>query len=82
MRLKLDENISRALKDSLSARGHDVMTASDEGLLGQPDSEIAAAARNEGRMVMTFDLDFADLRRFPPGLIPALSCSALLRSAP
>jgi predicted nuclease of predicted toxin-antitoxin system len=72
MKLKLDENLSRHLQAMLSHRQHDVLTAGDEGLLSQPDMIIAQAARGEGRMLMTLDLDFADLRNYPPGSHPGI----------
>ena len=34
---------------------------------GEDDPPILQAATNEGRMLMTFDLDFADIRHYPPG---------------
>jgi predicted nuclease of predicted toxin-antitoxin system len=70
--IKLDENLSRHLKGSLLQAGHDTATAFEEGLLGKPDQEVAAAARNEGRIVLTLDLEFADLRKFPPGNSPGV----------
>ncbi len=75
MRIKLDENLSRHLKGTLTAIGHDVETAADEGLLSQPDSEVAAAAKREDRVIFTLDLDFADVRRFPPGEHPGVVLS-------
>jgi predicted nuclease of predicted toxin-antitoxin system len=60
MKLKLDENLSRHLKPTLSAHHHDVMTAADEGLLSQPDPVVAAAAKSEGRMLFTLDVEFGD----------------------
>lgn len=67
MKIKLDENLSRHLKQDLSAEGHDVCTAFDEGLLGKSDEAIAEAAQSENRMLFTLDLEFADLRKYPPG---------------
>ena len=67
MRLKLDENLSRHLKPQLIALGHDTLTVADEGLLSRPDTEIAAAAITEDRMLLTLDLDFANILRYPPG---------------
>jgi predicted nuclease of predicted toxin-antitoxin system len=67
MKIKLDENLSRHLKGSLINLGHDVTTAAEENLLGQPDSQVAAAARIEGRMLFTLDVKFADIRQYPPG---------------
>lgn len=72
MKLKLDENLSRYLKPSLSAHRHEVTTAADEGLLAQPDPAVAAAAKSEGRMLFTLDVEFGDLRKYPPGSHPGI----------
>jgi predicted nuclease of predicted toxin-antitoxin system len=72
MRLKLDENLSRHLKPALASLGHDVSTAADEGLLSRPDTEIAAESFKEGRMLFTLDVEFADLRKYPPGEHPGI----------
>jgi predicted nuclease of predicted toxin-antitoxin system len=72
MKLKLDENLSRHLKPVLIGLGHDVLTAADENLLSQPDTEIARAAKNERRMLLTLDIEFADLRKYPPGSHPGV----------
>jgi len=72
VKIKLDENLSRYLKDSLSQLGHDVSTALDEGLLGKVDTDVGAAAKGEDRMIFTLDLDFADLRKFAPGSHPGV----------
>ena len=63
MKLKLDENLSRHLKPTLASLGHDVMTAADEGLLSQPDTVVAKAADGESRILLTLDIEFADLRK-------------------
>jgi predicted nuclease of predicted toxin-antitoxin system len=72
MKLKLDENLSRHLKPVLTGLGHDVLTAADENLLSRPDTEVARAARNELRMLLTLDVEFADLRKYPPGSHPGI----------
>ena len=72
MKLKLDENLSDQLKTILATLGHDAHTVGDEGLIGRPDADVAAAALAEGRMLFTLDLDFADIRRFPPGTHPGI----------
>ena len=77
LKIKLDENLSVQLKDMLGSLGHDVATASDEGLLSRPDDDVAAAAFAEGRMVFTLgcftaDIAFADMRRHPPGRHPGI----------
>ena len=61
MKLKLDENLSRHLKPVLTHLGHDVLTAADEDLLSRPDTEVAASASREGRILLSLDIEFADL---------------------
>jgi predicted nuclease of predicted toxin-antitoxin system len=72
MKLKLDENLSLHLKPVLIELGHDVLTATDENLLSHSDTEIAQAAKEEQRMLMTLDVEFADLRKYPPGSHPGV----------
>jgi len=72
VKIKLDENLSRYLKDLLQAEGYNVETALDEGLKGRPDVEVGATARNEGRILFTLDVEFADLRKYPPGSHPGV----------
>ena len=72
MKLKLDENLSRHLKPVLNGLGHDVLTAADENLLSRPDTEVAAVSIKEGRMLLTLDVEFADLRKYPPGAHPGI----------
>jgi len=72
MKIKLDENISRRLKSHLQQEGYGVFTAEEEGLLGKSDIVVGAAAKAEGMMLFTLDIEFADLRKFPPGTHPGI----------
>lgn len=72
IKLKLDENISRHLKPKLTELNYDVMTVIDQGLLAQPDTAIARTVKTENRMLLTLDLEFADLRKYPPGTHPGI----------
>lgn len=72
MRLKLDENLSRHLKAPLETLRHDVTTALEEGLVSKPDSIIADAAKRERRMLLTLDIEFANLKKYPPGNHPGI----------
>ena len=72
MKLKLDENLSRHLKPSLLTLQYDVSTAAEEGLLSQPDPVVGAAAKSEERMLLTLDLEFADMRKYAPGNHPGV----------
>ena len=67
MRIKLDENMPARLSAALSAMGNDVETVYSEGLSGARDEAVWTASQNEGRLLITQDLDFSDIRRFQPG---------------
>jgi predicted nuclease of predicted toxin-antitoxin system len=67
VKLKLDENLPVSLVDDLVQRGHDVDTVIDEGLTGADDPRVLAAAREDGRLLLTLDRGFGDIRRYPPG---------------
>jgi predicted nuclease of predicted toxin-antitoxin system len=66
VKIKLDENIHTDVRDALAAWGHEATTVREEGLAGCPDTDVAAVVRAEERCLVTFDLDFADPRRYPP----------------
>lgn len=67
MKLKLDESLPESLVSALSALGHDVDNVRLEGLVGQCDPNVWRAAQEEGRFLVTQDLDFSDVRQFQPG---------------
>lgn len=67
MRLKLDENMPAAFTELVRQAGHDAMTVADEGLSGSADPKVLVAATAESRVLLTFDLDFADIRHYPAG---------------
>ncbi len=66
MRFKLDENIPFDLFATL-ASDWDIDTMKSEGLSGQNDDIVWAAAQADNRFLITQDLDFSDVRRFKPG---------------
>ena len=67
MRFKLDENLPFQLKDLFTGSGHDAVTVLDEGIGGATDAAVARACIAEERALVTQDLDFADIRAYPPG---------------
>ena len=66
MRFKIDENLHAEVAETLRVSGHDAVTVYDEGLRGRPHSDIAEAARREDRALVTLDLDFGNIREYPP----------------
>ena len=72
MRFKLDENLPVDLADVFREAGHDAVTVLDQDLVGAPDSDLASVCLGEGRVIVTFDTDFADIRTYPPHAYPGL----------
>ena len=66
MRAKLDENLPVEAAELLRGAGWNRDTVRDEGLAGAEDPEVAAACRAEARVLFTLDLDFSDIRAYPP----------------
>ena len=67
MRFKLDENLHPDASVVLRRAGHDVETVWDERLQGAADSRLAGVLKLEHRVLVTFDVGFADIRAYPPG---------------
>ena len=71
MKFKVDENLPVEAATLLRKSGHDASTVYDEHLTGADDSKLREVCTIEGRVLVTFDLDFSDLRthRGTPGCI-------------
>ena len=66
MKWKLDENFgSRTVHIFLQA-GHDAETVLQEELSGATDETLYQVCVREERCLLTLDIDFADVLRFPP----------------
>ena len=72
MKFKADENIASEAVGLLQAAGHDAATVFDQALSGRADREIAAVCQREGRILITLDTDFSDIRTYRPGDYPGL----------
>lgn len=66
MKIKLDENLGRRVVEVFRKAGHDATTVRDQNLQGVRDEALYGICRQEGRCLVTVDLDFADVLRFPP----------------
>lgn len=67
LRIKLDEDLSPLVGEPLRNDGHDVSTVLDQGLAGKPDDDLWSVVRHEGRLLITADKGFGDIRSYPPG---------------
>ncbi len=66
MRFLVDANMPRSTLALLAGLGHVGEHARDLGLGNAPDTQIAARARESGAAILTRDVDFADIRHYPP----------------
>jgi predicted nuclease of predicted toxin-antitoxin system len=72
MLFKVDENLHPDVAEALRQYGHDAMTVFEQGMRGHADDEIANVCREESRTLVTLDLDFADIRQYPPQDYPGI----------
>lgn len=75
MKFKLDENVPALVHATLVGSGHDAHTVAEEQLAGANDDAVLEASLAEGRVLITLDLDFSDIRAYPPGSHLESGCS-------
>ena len=66
MKFKVDENLPVEVAELLRQAGYDDATVFDQKLGGEADRTIASICRLEQRAIVTLDIDFADIRTYPP----------------
>jgi predicted nuclease of predicted toxin-antitoxin system len=66
LKVKLDENLGSRAIELFRESGHEVSTVSEQNLGGASDDGLIEACRAEGRVLVTLDLDFSNVLRFPP----------------
>ena len=74
MRFKIDENLPVEFADELRAIGHDAITVREQRMGGAPDEDLFAVCIDEDRILMTMDIDFADIRVYPRVSVAGNSC--------
>ena len=66
MNFKIDENPPAECAALLRGAGFGADTVVEEDLAGTDDAAIARTVRAEGRVLITLDLDFANIQAYPP----------------
>ena len=83
MTFKLDENLPDTVIATLRRHGHEGVTARQQELKGVPDAVLHRACKDASEALITTDMDFADIRAYPPGTHPGILVLRLKRqSAP
>jgi predicted nuclease of predicted toxin-antitoxin system len=66
-RFLTDENIPPSVIQYLKSKGLDVRAIREFVPAGSPDLEVITVARQEGRILLTFDKHFANILLYPLG---------------
>lgn len=66
MRFLIDANLPRSIVELIVRLGHQAEFARDIGLGDAPDRVVAAHAQATQAALLTRDLDFGDVRNYPP----------------
>jgi predicted nuclease of predicted toxin-antitoxin system len=72
IRFKVDENLHSDAAQLFRQHGYDAMTVAEQQLKGSQDQQIAEVCRQEGRILVTLDLDFANIKNYPPETYPGI----------
>jgi len=72
MKFKIDENLPIEVAEMLRQAGHDAATVLEQHLGGSHDDQLASLCQLERRILVTLDMDFSDIRNYPPAGFPGL----------
>lgn len=68
MHVKVDEDLPRAVAETLRWHGYSCSTVSEQGMGGWKDPVLWEAVQAHHQFLVTADKGFGDVRRYPPGL--------------
>lgn len=69
---KVDENLPEDVAAAFLDAGYEASTATSQGLAGVEDVRLSEVVRQEGRVLVTLDVDFGDIRAYPPDEYPGI----------
>jgi predicted nuclease of predicted toxin-antitoxin system len=79
VRFKIDENLPQEVAQLLCENGHDAVSIFDQTLSGEQDPTVFEVCQKEHRVLMTLDLDFANIQAYPPKSAAGIVVLRLLR---
>ncbi len=74
-KVKLDENFPPSVVDIFSKQGIDASSVYHQDMNGAADDTVFEVCKKEGRILITFDLDFANIIRYPTEATPGIIIS-------
>ena len=82
MRFLADMGVSPLTVKKLTEAGYDAVHLSEQGLMRMSDRLIMAKAKQESRIILTFDLDFTDLLAASKDNLPNVIIFRLKKTLP
>jgi predicted nuclease of predicted toxin-antitoxin system len=67
LKFKVDENLPAECALIFREAGFEAATVAEQSLSGAEDAVLFERYRAEGRVLVTLDLDFANVQAYPPG---------------
>ncbi len=72
MKFKIDENLPDVCSSLLNNIGYDTESVVQENIQGCSDHYLIEVCKKENRILITLDLDFSNIRAYPPGDNPGI----------
>lgn len=72
MTFLFDENLSPRHANRLRTLGYDAVAVSEIGFSGASDERVRSIAISSGRVLVTMDADFGNVRRYPVDSTPGV----------
>jgi len=69
MKFKVDENLPLEVVVLLRSADHQAITIHEQQMTGEADPRITEVCQQEERALVTLDLDFANVRSYPPSIL-------------
>lgn len=67
LRVKIDEDLPKQIADIFIQHGYEAATVVEQGWQGLSDEQLWPRVQEEGRLLVTADKGFANVRVYPPG---------------
>lgn len=72
MKFTVDENLPLNLADLLRQAGHEVIALPGHHEAGERDALLIRSCQQDESILVTLDVDFADIRSYPPSDYPGI----------
>lgn len=72
MKFTVDENLPLDFVELLRQAGHDAIALTEQHEAGERDALLIRSCQQDKSILVTLDVDFADIRSYPPAEYPGM----------